>query len=64
MNIAPKQNKTCPHCGGVRVLNLDYDAYYCPKCNIWLEEACGDPNCLYCGSRPNKPSEAKGKTDE
>jgi len=34
-----------------------YDAFYNPKKNIWLEEKCNDPNCIFCKGRPNKPSE-------
>jgi hypothetical protein len=47
----------CKCCGKVDMvlLNEMYDAYYCEKCNAWLEEACDDPNCMFCKNRPEKP---------
>ena len=38
--------------------NVFYDAYYCEKCDFWLEDKCGDPRCNYCPQRPEKPSKA------
>lgn len=32
-----------------------YDAYYCRKCNRWLERSCHDPKCYFCAKRPKKP---------
>jgi hypothetical protein len=32
-----------------------YDALFCPKCNAWRQERCGDPNCGYCPERPPQP---------
>lgn len=34
-----------------------YDAYYCPKCDAWLEGQCDDPLCRFCPGRPTNPSE-------
>lgn len=33
-----------------------YDAYYCKKCDRWLEKACSDENCSFCTNRPSRPS--------
>ena len=33
-----------------------YAAYYCKKCDFWLEDKCEDPLCLFCKQRPEKPS--------
>jgi hypothetical protein len=32
-----------------------YDARYCVDCNEWLEQKCSDPDCMYCGVRPDRP---------
>jgi hypothetical protein len=45
----------CPHCGSARIYHDDYDSYFCPVCNMWLESACSDPSCSYCRSRPERP---------
>ncbi len=45
----------CPHCTGPRVRNDRWDAYYCPRCLVWLEKQCGDPGCHMCVGRPEKP---------
>ncbi len=46
----------CPLCGSEEKYNSRYDAFYCDKCDRWLEEACGSPLCYYCATRPNRPS--------
>lgn len=46
----------CPHCGKRTSFNCQFDAYYCPNCDIWVEEKCDNPNCEYCSNRPDKPS--------
>jgi hypothetical protein len=33
----------------------EYDAYYNPKTNEWVESRCLDPLCEYCSNRPEKP---------
>ena len=48
----------CPKCGGPAKYSLQYDACFCPACELWLEERCGDPGCGYCANRPPKPSDA------
>ena len=49
------ENKRHEDCGAIRVYYEDYDAYFCPKCNVWLESKCSDPKCEYCTKRPEKP---------
>jgi hypothetical protein len=45
----------CPVCKSHLVYYEDYDAYFCPSCNIWTEVKCGDPECMYCPNRPDTP---------
>lgn len=48
----------CPTCEE-KVFHYDrYDAACCISCDIWLDEACDDPDCPYCVGRPATPSEA------
>lgn len=47
-------NNKCK-CGTTEVYYEKYDAYFCPKCNKWLESGCNDPNCEFCKDRPKKP---------
>jgi len=49
-DIAP-----CGRCGTRRIYHEDYDAYFCPDCNVWLEHTCRDRSCEYCGKRPDHP---------
>jgi hypothetical protein len=35
--------------------NEEYDAYYNPKTDEWIESRCDDPACEYCSNRPEKP---------
>lgn len=46
----------CSNCGKKRDYSDKYDAYYRSTCDLWLEKACGDPSCDFCGKRPEKPS--------
>lgn len=41
-------------CGAVGARNEAHDAYYCPVDGVWLEAACGDPDCEFCVGRPDK----------
>ena len=34
-----------------------FDAYWCARCDVWLEEACTDATCEFCPGRPAHPSE-------
>ena len=45
----------CRRCGGPLIMNEDYDAEFCPVCNIWLARQCGNPSCVYCPTRPERP---------
>ena len=37
----------------------EYDAMYCPKHMVWIEQKCKDQNCKYCASRPSSPKKLK-----
>jgi len=47
--------KQCKECIGRLSYNERYDSFYCDKCNIWQEKACGDEKCWYCKDRPQRP---------
>jgi hypothetical protein len=49
----------CKNCGNNQIYFDKYDAYFCPKCNLWLENKCGDPDCYYCPKRPDRPLKNK-----
>ncbi len=51
----PKNDGRGPQCHTRQVYNQEYDAYFCPACNNWLEEGCDDPACSSCSKRPAKP---------
>lgn len=49
----------CSNCGKQTIFMFHrYDASGCLSCNEWLDAACGDPECPYCGNRPATPCEA------
>ena len=50
----------CPECKCNRIYSYDYDAYFCARCDVWLECACDDPSCDYCKDRPANPSMIEG----
>jgi len=58
MNIDYKKyKKGLEHeCGSSILYNEMYDCIYCPKCNIWLEQCCGEDECFFCSTRPEFPS--------
>jgi hypothetical protein len=58
-----KQPK-CHNCNEIGKYSELFDAYFCKKCGIWLEKNCGDPKCLFCLNRPNKPSEIEMSKEE
>jgi hypothetical protein len=33
----------------------EYDAYYNPLTNEWIESKCDDPTCEFCINRPERP---------
>jgi hypothetical protein len=45
----------CDSCGSRRICHEDYDAYFCPSCDAWLESTCSDKACSYCSQRPDRP---------
>lgn len=50
----------CSDCAGETAYSWFYDAYYCVKCDEWLEKACGEKDCwCNCGIRPERPSLCK-----
>lgn len=54
--------ETCNTCGSKLLRDEKWDAYCCPKCDIWTEPGCGDPNCYFnCNARPEKPSLSDGE---
>lgn len=58
----PAKEWKCTSCQGKRSYSEPYDAYFCSVCDLWLEDACDDPRCSYCHTRPQKPSLAKFHT--
>ena len=53
----------CPRCGQRLVYADKFDANFCPAENIWTDDKCGDPACIQCRRRPDKPlAEALGVT--
>lgn len=51
--------KSTHSCGAKIQYNEEFDSYFCGKCNIWLNAACSDPNCMYCKQRPARPEKKK-----
>jgi hypothetical protein len=49
--------RECTTCGlRIRVFDIDYDQYFCPDCNQWVEGWCSDPDCTFCGQEhPSRP---------
>jgi len=56
-----KDKDVCIRCEMEICYSEMFDAQYCEKCNIWLEERCVDPLCCACSKRPIRPI-AKTKT--
>ena len=50
-----EQETYCSKCKFHIIYYADFDAYFCPKCNSWIESACNDPACRYCCDRPERP---------
>lgn len=59
--VSPKKVKThlCKFCGEEIAYNAEYDAGFCPACNIWTESRCNDPSCRSCAERPRRPAMAE-----
>jgi len=48
----------CKVCGRRILFYWDYDATFCPNCNEWISEDCGNPKCPFCSIRPPTPAHA------
>ncbi len=53
--LRQKITSGCPCCGGDKEYSSDFDAMFCPVCNIWLDVRCGDEMCDFCSRRPERP---------
>lgn len=47
--------ESCTGCGIRRIYHEEFDTYFCPECNCWLEAKCSDSTCSFCSSRPKQP---------
>lgn len=54
----------CGRCGERRIFAGEYDAYLCPACNEWCEDACSDDACAFCRHRPERPLPDESETTE
>jgi hypothetical protein len=50
-----KSKNFCEDCGDKKRYSDEFDAFYCEKCNKWLESICDDTNCEFCIRRPQTP---------
>ena len=50
-----KGESICKKCNEQVIYSEKFDAYYCERCNLWLEEKCIDPLCKLCKIRPIRP---------
>lgn len=50
-----EQEQFCNNCKSNIVYYDDFDTFFCPKCNSWIETKCNDSQCKYCPNRPDKP---------
>ncbi len=55
--------KECESCGHTVLYDTDYDAYFCPNCNAWHSENCGEADCMFCAGRPERPLPQPGVDD-
>ena len=47
--------RSCKQCRREGEYDERYDALFCERCKVWLEEGCTDPTCTYCAHRPAVP---------
>ena len=45
----------CSVCGTTLVFHQQWDASFCPLCNLWVDEACDGEDCEFCTKRPTQP---------
>lgn len=50
-------------CGHLKKFCKQYDALYCPECDVWTEKKCDDKDCEFCSDRPKKPSQVLEEKD-
>ena len=60
---ARERGQFCKFCGTAAEICPEYDAMYCPTCDIWVEQRCGDPFCEFCTDHPPRPSRVNGLLD-
>ena len=46
-------------CGHPNIYSERWDAHFCPVDDRWVEKKCGDPKCMFCPGRPDRPSLAR-----
>lgn len=56
--------KICEKCIECLNYSIEFDAYFCLKCNTWTDNPCGNPECARCKERPQKPKTQNRKKDE
>ena len=61
--LSSSKRRVCPQCGREADHCSEYDSYYCEVCDIWLDPVCGDPNCIFCAHRPEKPAQIDNDKD-
>jgi hypothetical protein len=49
------ESARCGTCGASKVYHADHGTLFCPECNVWSEEVCGDQSCAFCKDRPSVP---------
>ena len=55
-----KNGYRCDGCNDVESIDFceKHDAFFCAKCDRWLDLQCDDPQCVFqCTQRPARPSE-------
>jgi hypothetical protein len=50
-----RRQRYCNRCGQRLLMNNEFDALYCGRCNRWIDSTCSDPRCVYCSKRPARP---------
>lgn len=57
MSIA-KKHFLCERCRrALLIYKKARDAWWCPRCDRWAEDVCGDEACEPCRDRPATPSQ-------
>ena len=51
-----------PGCGSELRYCFEFDAAYCPVCDVWTESGCSEAVCGFCPPRPSLPSGAHQPT--